>query len=306
MMLHEASLPRRFWRYQTERFPLLSYAVLMAASAAGAIGWARAARGATEPYAWAAVGVAFVGIFGFFFQLRVADEYKDYATDLAHRPYRPVPRGLIRPAELGALAVGVGIVQAILSYWLEPRLCLILSAVWGYMLLMRWEFGVEAWLHRQPLLYMFSHMVILPLIFVYATACDWLVAGAGAPMGLVRLLAAAYASGMVVEVGRKLRSPADEEPGVETYSGLWGIPRATAVWWAAVALAGVCATQAAQVAGDWGVMGRVAVVSTALAAVAGVAFVRRPTRAGSKRLELVSAGWMLACYGTLAILPFWA
>lgn len=305
-MLHEASLLRRFWRYQAERFPLLSYAVLMAALAAGAIGWARAARGATDPYAWTSLGVAFIGVFGFFFQLRVADEYKDYATDLAHRPYRPVPRGLIRPAELGALAVAVGIVQAILSYWLAPRLCLILLVVWGYMLLMRWEFGVGAWLHRQPLLYMLSHMGILPLIFVYATACDWLTVGTGVPVGLGRLLAAAYANGIVFEVGRKLRAPVDEEPGVETYSGLWGIPRATAVWWAALALAGVCAAQAARVAGDWGVMGPVAVVAAALAAVAGVAFVRRPTRAGSKRLELVSAGWMLACYGTLAILPFWA
>ncbi len=37
-----------------------------------------------------------------------------------------------------------------------------------------------------------------------------------------------------VEVGRKLRSPADEETGVETYSALWGRFRAIAAWLAAM------------------------------------------------------------------------
>ncbi|RIK53171.1 MAG: hypothetical protein DCC57_08750, partial [Chloroflexi bacterium] len=240
----EKGLLRRFAVYQAERFPLGVYALLMAVLAAGAVGWTQAARAAAEPYPWAALGVAFVALLGFFFQLRVADEYKDYETDRAHRPYRPVPRGVIRLRELAWMAVAAGVLQALLTLWLAPALLWALLAVWGYMALMRWEFGVGGWLHGQPLLYMLSHMVALPLIFVYATACVWLAAGEHAPAGLGWLLATAYANGVVFEVGRKLRAPIDEEPGVETYSRLWGIPRATAVWWVALALAGVCATLA--------------------------------------------------------------
>jgi 4-hydroxybenzoate polyprenyltransferase len=298
----EKSLLRRFAVYQAERFPLGVYSVLMAVLAAGAVGWTRAARDLPEPYPWAALLVAFVVVFGCFFQLRVADEYKDFATDLAHRPYRPVPRGVIRLRELAWMAAGVGVVQALLSLWLAPALLWLLLLIWGYMALMRWEFGIGGWLHRQPLLYMLSHMVVLPLIFVYATACVWLAADGRVPTGLGWLLATAYANGVVFEVGRKLRAPADEEPGVETYSSLWGIPRATALWWAALALAGVCVVLAGRAVGDGGVLGIVSVVSAVAAAILGVRFVRHPSSQGSTRLEQLSAGWMLVCYGALALL----
>ncbi|MCC6166101.1 MAG: UbiA family prenyltransferase [Caldilineaceae bacterium] len=302
-MLAEKGLLRRFAVYQAERFPLGVYALLMAVLAAGAVGWTQAARAAAKPYPWAALGVAFVALLGFFFQLRVADEYKDFETDRAHRPYRPVPRGLIRLRELAWMAAAAGGIQALLTLWLAPALLWALAAVWGYMALMRWEFGVGGRLHRQPLLYMLSHMPVLPLIFVYATACVWLAAGEHAPGGLGWLLATAYANGVVFEVGRKLRAPADEEPGVETYSSLWGIRRATAVWWVALALAGGCATLAGRAAGSWELLGMVASVGAAAAAIVGVRFVRSPSSRGSARLEQLSAGWLLACYGALALLP---
>lgn len=296
-------LLRRFWVYQAERFSLPVNSLLMLVLAAGGLGWARAARASQDAYSWAALAVAFAVTLGFFFQLRVADEYKDYATDLAHRPYRPVPRGVIRLRELALIAAGVAILQVILSLWLEPRLLLPLLAVWGTMALMRWEFGVGTWLHRRPLLYMLSHMLVLPLIFVYITACDWLRHGAGAPAGLGWLLAAGYANGIVFEVGRKVRAPEQEEAGVETYSTLWGVAPATGVWWTALALAGVCATLAAAGAGGGGVLGLVSGIGIVSAALLGSRFVRRPSPAGSARLEQLSAGWMLACYGALAVLP---
>lgn len=300
------SLLRRFWVYQAERFSLPVYSVLIAVLAAGGIGWSRAARQAQDAYSWAALGAAFVVTLGFFFQLRVADEYKDYAVDLAHRPYRPVPRGVIRLSELAWLALSVGVVQAVVSAWLAPRLLFFLLGVWGYMALMRWEFGIGSWLHRHPLVYMLSHMVVLPLIFAYIAACDWLRVDVGPPSGLGWLLATGYANGVVFEVGRKLRAPEDEEVGVETYSRLWGVGRAAGVWWAAIVLAGVAATLAARAAGDWGVMGPVMGVGATAAAALGIQFVRRPSKVTSARLEQMSALWMLVCYGALALLPLWA
>ena len=40
------------------------------------------------------------------------------------------------------------------------------------------EFFAPERLRTRPLLYLVSHMAIVPLIDLYATACDWMVAGA--------------------------------------------------------------------------------------------------------------------------------
>ncbi len=77
---------------------------------------------------------------------------------------------------------------------------------------------------------MASHMLILPLVDLYATACDWRVGGRAPapPDGLAWFLVVSYLNGMVIEIGRKTRAPADEEHGVETYSALWGVRGAVA------------------------------------------------------------------------------
>ena len=46
--------------------------------------------------------------------------------------------------------------------------------------------------------------------------------------------------------GRKIRAPADEEPGVETYSALWGQKKAASIWVLAAATTAVFAWQAAR------------------------------------------------------------
>jgi 4-hydroxybenzoate polyprenyltransferase len=38
----------------------------------------------------------------------------------------------------------------------------------------------------------------------------------------------------VIEVGRKIRAPADEEPGVDTYSSVWGCSKAVLIWLSAM------------------------------------------------------------------------
>ena len=48
-----------------------------------------------------------------------------------------------------------------------------------------------------------------------------------------------FCNGVVIEIGRKLRAPADEEAGVQTYTLLWGRTLAVGAWW--LALAGTAA-----------------------------------------------------------------
>ena len=62
----------------------------------------------------------------------------------------------------------------------------------------------------------------MPLVDFFGTSCEWLPRGSATPQGLGWFLAASFFNGIVIEIGRKLRLPGDEEEGVETYSRLWG------------------------------------------------------------------------------------
>lgn len=291
----------RWWIYQRERFPLAGHGPLILSFSASAVALSALLRG-TWP-SRPAVAVAFVSALLAFFQLRVADEFKDADEDRQFRPYRPVPRGLVSLPELERLGVASMAVQLALAWWLDPRLVVVLAAVWGYMALLSQEFFVAKWLKARPFTYLWTHMLVVPLIDLYATACDWVPAGAAPPPGLGWFLGASFFNGVVVEVGRKLRAPADEEPGVETYSAAWGRPRAVSTWLVALGLAGASAAAAARTAGVGGIMAGVAVVAVMLAALLGARFLQRPVPGSGKPFELFAGVWTLCMYLSVGILP---
>ena len=94
--------------YQRERFPVLAHGALIAAFSIGAVCFSAQLRAARDGAAFSvragSLVVAFVSCLLFFFQLRVADEFKDFDDDLRCRPYRPVPRGLVTLRELSVVA----------------------------------------------------------------------------------------------------------------------------------------------------------------------------------------------------------
>src|SRR5262249_2483608 len=162
--------------------------------------------------------VAFVTCLLFFLQLRIADEFKDFEDDSRFRPYRAVPRGLVKLRELAWVGVAAGLIQLAPALALKPALVWLLAIAWTYLALMTREFFVRDWLKSHAVVYMTSHMVIMPIVDLYATACDWMVAGFRTPPpGLIWFLIVSYLNGLVIEIGRKVRVPADEEHGVETY-----------------------------------------------------------------------------------------
>ena len=77
-------------------------------------------------------------------------------------------------------------------------------------------------------------MVIMPLIDLFVTACEWLPrCRQRRRAGLWLFLLLSFVNGCVLEIGRKLYAPENERAGVETYSALLG-PRSAAVLWAAL------------------------------------------------------------------------
>jgi 4-hydroxybenzoate polyprenyltransferase len=292
----------RWWIYQRERFPLVAHAPLIAAFSSAAVCLSALLRGETQPRA-ASLVVAFVTALCFFFQLRVADEFKDADDDARHRPYRPVPRGLVTLRELGALGVGAALVQLVVALWLDVRMVPLLLAVWAYMALMSKEFFVREWLRARPVTVLWSHMLIMPLIDLYATACDWVPAGASIAAGLRWFLVASFFNGLVVEIGRKIRAPEAEEAGVETYTVLWGRGRAIGAWLAVMAIALASALLAARAVGSGAVVGLVLGAIWVGSMLAGGAFVARPTRARAKLIEPLAGIWTLAMYVSVGIVP---
>jgi 4-hydroxybenzoate polyprenyltransferase len=294
---------RRLWTYAHERFPLETHVPLIAVFSGSTVCYSMLARGRAALPDPRALLVAFITAFFFFLQLRVADEFKDAEDDARYRPYRPVPRGLVTLHELAHVALFGAVIQAALALWLAPGLLPFLLLVWVYLGLMSKEFFARHWLRAHPVAYLLSHMLILPLIDLYGTACDWRVTGVAAPTGLFLLLAASFCNGTVLEIGRKIRAPKDEESGVETYSALWGRRRAVAAWLAVLGVTAGCAVLAASRI-TYAVPASPAMGALLVAAVAiGVRFLRRPGGGRAHAIELTSGVWTLLMYLFLGPLP---
>ena len=293
----------RWWVYQRERFPVAAHGALIAAFSASAVGFSALLRGLDPAPAWPAFAVAFANSFLSFLQLRIADEFKDIDEDTRFRPYRPVPRGLVTLRELGWIFVGAAALQAALAALWAPRLLGLLLLNWTYLALMSREFFAREWLRGRPVTYLLSHMLIMPLIDFYATACDWVPAAGRAPPQLFAFVIVSFCNGVVIEIGRKIRAPAQEERGVQTYSALWGPARASCTWLAVLGLTGASAVWAA---GPIGFRLPVAFVLGALwlaAATLVLVFAPKPARAAARWFEPFSGLWTIALYLVLGAVP---
>ena len=294
----------RWWTYQKERFPLLTNGLLIAAFAAGAVGYGALVRGAGAfPVgAWA---IAFPCLFLFFLQLRVADEFKDADTDRQFRPYRPVPRGLVTLAELGRVAIAAGVLQLGLSLAVGRSLVGMLGLVWVYLGLMTREFFAPRWLKARPVVYLLSHAVILPLMVGFAMACDGAIAQAAPDWRMLWFCAVSYFISLSIEIGRKIRAPQDEEPGVETYTALWGLQRAAIAWLTVIWLMAIAALLAAHAVGILPLAVLTVLPLLTLAMVATWRFLARPIPTWAEAFQGVTGFWVLGVCLILGLVPFW-
>ncbi len=302
------TVSNRWWIYQRERFPLLGHAPLVAAFSFSAVAYSSLLRGTAALPLFTAWLVAFLTSLAFFMQLRIADEFKDFEEDSRYRPYRPVPRGLIALRELGMVGILLAVIQLALALWLHPPLVIVLIGTWVYLALMSHEFFLREWLKARPITYLWTHMLIMPLIDLYATACDWLVASGSSsfnvvPEGLYWFLIVSFFNGIVIEIGRKIRAPQDEEEGVETYTVLWGRKQAVLVWLGVLLVTALSAAVAAwRIDFLWPVVAVLLLLLSA-AGIAGRHFLRNLRSGAGKRFELIAGIWTLCMYLSLGAGP---
>jgi len=297
-------MTNRWWIYQRERFPVFAHTPVIAAFSLSAVCYSALLRGANRMPGWKPCLVACASSFLFFLQLRLADEFKDFEEDSRYRPYRAVPRGLVSLRDLAKVWAGCIVIQLALALWLAPRLIVLLLLTWTYLALMSKEFFARRWLKARPITYMVTHMAIMPLVDLYTTSCDWVPTGAARPPhGLLWFLLVSFFNGMVVEIGRKIRSPQDEEEGVETYSFLWGRRNAVVAWLAMMACTAGCAYVAALRIGFARPVFVLLLILFFAAVGAGVYFLRGTVPKRGKLIETMAGVWSLLMYLCLGFVP---
>ena len=269
--------------YLRERFPVAPYALLVALFYAAGANFAVTLGGGAVRF-WTAPVLLLA-----FFHLRVFDEHKDYAKDLATHPERLLSRGVVTLRMLkvwGAMAV---LGQVVIAAWAGPRSLAAWTAVFAFTLAMRVEFGLGALLNRHIVLYALTHNPVVALLGVFA----WATTGATWNWAYLWFIAAISFGSLGLELGRKTRLPNEEVPGVESYSSVHGRLRAGLYVYTCIAMGAACTVLAIQTLTD--------AFASAIPTLVGVAVGRALTRESVpvKRVELGASLALLLNFGAL-------
>ncbi|MBS3915054.1 MAG: hypothetical protein KG003_11175 [Bacteroidetes bacterium] len=292
----------RFYIYQKERFPFLSHGILISVFTFSAISYSRLSAGISNFIPIQDYLLAIFNTITLFFLLRVSDEHKDAEDDLKYRKYLPVPRGIIQLRELRYVAYIIIILQIALQAYLHPIMLIPYAAILVYMYAMLREFWVAEWLKKHQFWYVISHMWIIPFVDVYASGYDWILGGREAPVGLLLFFAVSFCNGVVLEIGRKIKAPHLEEPGVVSYSGLMG-KKAPWIWYLILVATGILASLAAYFAHLGMTVYLVFSVLIICNLIPVILFQKRQDKFSGKWIEHASGIWTILMYLTLGAAP---
>ena len=220
---------RNVMLWASERFPLRNMVFFGLLYATGVFASRAMTRTGVITVGWQDAG-GLLAVVAFFLTLRVLDEHKDYEIDCLTHPDRVLQRGLISLASLRVVGVAALVVQMAFVL-LSDRGIGVLSRGWllvaVWTTLMAVEFFAADWLRPRLLLYAALHLAVMPLLL-------WWIALVGAegvplPPAVWLLLALGYSTAAAFEMARKLRAPADERPGIDSYSRTLGTRMAARV-----------------------------------------------------------------------------
>lgn len=236
--------------------------------------------------------------------MRVLDEFKDAQHDRQYRVYLPIPRGVMTLKELGWIAGIWTTIQVATLLFVQPVMFYYYFIVLAYLFLMRYEFFLSTWLKKQPMINNLAHMLVIPLLDIYASGLDWNIAGVEPHLGLLFFFGLSYFNGFVFEFGRKLRTPETEEPGVLSYTKLFG-PRGGPIGWLIIL---TITYVMCWFAADYAHLHIAAKYSLTLfyllCQLPTWRFIYQPSPALSKKIEAASGVWGLAMYLTLGLIPY--
>lgn len=294
---------KKYQVYLSERFPLKTHIPIIAIFSFSAICYSLSASEETVFIPWLDYLNAFLLTFSIFLLLRISDEFKDHEDDMKYRKYLPVPRGLVSLKNLKGIAILLLIVQLIIIS-LNPNFAMTFLISMFYLGLMFKEFFVEDWLKKNQLAYVFSHMLIIPLVDLVASSAHWSMAGINPPSALGWFFVVSFFNGILLEIGRKIKLPENEEEGVVSYSKLWGMKNSVYVWLAILLLTLSLAFAAALAINSPFWVYLLLSVFALGGSFTAFRFLLNPTQKKSKMIENASGLWTMGMYLNLGALPF--
>lgn len=301
--INQAPFIKRFLIYQKERFPFILNGIVISIFSFSAISYSIICRGQTGFILWKDYLIGVFATISLFFLVRIFDEFKDKEDDAKYRKYLPVPRGLISLKELKTIGIIVACLQIAVIALFQPKMLFLYVIVLAYLVLMGVEFFVPKWLKPRQILYITSHMFIIPLVDLYASGLDWLLAESSPHVGLIWFFVVSYMNGIVLEFGRKIRTPHSEEEGVVSYTGMYGTKGGVYIWLGLLFVTMLLAIGAC----DYADLGLLATLSLSfvfvMCAIPGMLFILKPSDKKSKLIELSSAIWTALMYLILGGIP---
>lgn len=228
---------KKWYTYQKERFPILTYGIYIFAIVFAVFCYNSYLAPRTyenisklvwsvepEPFImnYYKIIPMFIVAFLQFLMVRIIDEFKDYEEDCKYRAYRPVPRGLITLKELKVLFIICGILQLLITLWINPKGTFLLIVVWIFFFIMSKSFFIKKFLDKHILIEVFLDELLLPLLMLYLSSFIYYIDFSN----ICKLLFMGYIVSWIVEVARKVRCKEDEENGVKTYTAVFGIKKA--------------------------------------------------------------------------------
>lgn len=231
---------KNFWAYVQERFPLhanglliVSYFTANYLLAHGAVIRDGQPLGVSWKFPVGCVVLLFM-----FFHMRIIDEHKDYEQDRIVHPDRVLSRGLVTLSQLRNIGFFVVFVELALSFIFGLPSLLMCLVLLSFSWLVYKEFYVGEVLNRHLLVNAFVHLFIMPAysLFVFSVATNrffW-----SAPVPILLYAWVSYGVGLGYEVARKTRAPAEERPGLITYSSVMGPYRSALVSFLALLFSG--------------------------------------------------------------------
>ena len=228
---------KKWYTYQKERFPVLKYGIYIFAIVFAAffynvyIGPAvqififkATFNNTVNPYLFEVNYTKLIPMFCVaflqFFMVRIIDEFKDYEEDCKYRPYRPVPRGLIKLNELKIVFIICVMIQLFITLFYSKFSGIIyLGFLWTFFAIMSKSFFMKKFLDKHILIEVFLDELMMPILIIYLSSFVYYTN----IIFLWPILLISYIISWIVEVARKVRCKEDEEEGVKTYTAVFGI-----------------------------------------------------------------------------------
>jgi len=165
-------------------------------------------------------------VFAFLLWLRVADDLKDYETDMRLFPDRPLPSGRTTKKDIIIMCVIAQVIAGILNL-------IFMNNIWFFVILYIYGFLMSKWFFQrskiQPSLplALITHNPVQMFINIYIISFTVIKYGLE-PVSLITVMTlwTLYFPALIWEVSRKIKAPKDEND-YTTYSKLFGYKKST-------------------------------------------------------------------------------